>query len=275
MPLPNTPQSGDPPVIAILRKHARSGVMKTLLILLGAIAVLQTALIASGRMGIFTLNINGRPSRVGSLLITLALVALVFLSFWKLYRAAGKEPGSRLPTMPATVGKVFTVIALIFACFLAIGALTPALALLIPGSALPDEITKQMHELIPELEMDVSTMLIIGFTILSILSVLELVTTFSLLRTVKAAKHMLKTGVMTRGLSRLSAVTLLINAGLLALFCLLSLFSEGGFWGILNNLPLAGELVCFALLILRARADLDSAFAPSADPAPNAGPELN
>ena len=267
MQSPVNPAGGDPPVIAVLRQHARSSVMKAVLILLAVSAVLQAALIAAGHTGLITLSINGQPSRVGSL----GLLALVLLSFWRLYRAAGQGPGNRLPTAPATVAKVLAIIALIFACLLTLGALAAALALFVPGSALVSEISKQLQEMLPDGSFDVSTILTVGFLVLALLSILELLTTVSLLRTVNAAKQMLRTGMAAR-LSKLSAVTLLINAGLLVLLSLLNL-STDGFWGLLNNLPLAACLVCFALLILRAKADLDRVFAP-AQPVPPAGPEL-
>ena len=271
MQSPVNPAGGDPPVIAVLRQHARSSVMKAVLILLAVSAVLQAALIAAGHTGLITLSINGQPSRVGSLVLTLGLLALVLLSFWRLYRAAGQEPGNRLPTAPATVAKVLAIIALIFACLLTLGALAAALALFVPGSARVSAISKQLQEMLPDASFDVSTILTVGFLVLALLSILELLTTVSLLRTVNAAKQMLRTGMAAR-LSKLSAVTLLINAGLLVLLSLLNL-STDGFWGLLNNLPLAACLVCFALLILRAKADLDRVFAP-AQPVPPAGPEL-
>lgn len=272
MPRPGTPQSGDPPVIAILRKHARSATMKALLILLGLSAALQILLIALGRSSLIRLSINGRYSPAGSLALTLALLGLIFLSFLRLYRAAGKEPGSRLPTTPATVGKLLAILALIFACLLAMGTVASVLAFLIPNSQLAEEFARQLPKLMPETRLSLSSFLTIHVVVMALLSVLALTSAVSLLRTVNAARRMLKTGAPAR-MSKLSVTTLLILAGLIALFSLLGLFAEGGFWTLLNNLPLAGCLFCFARLINAARAELEQCFV-SAEPTPNAGPEL-
>lgn len=264
--------AGDPPAIAVLRTHARSKLMAALLLLQGLLAVLQVLAALTHNGTLINLSVNGQYSLIGSLVCTLGLLALVFFSFLKLYRAAGQEPGTRLPAVPATLGKIFAVIALIFACLLCLGTLAVGLALLLPGSSLAGEFSTQLNELMPDVAYDFSTMLSVGFALMLLLSVLELLSAVSLLRTVNAAKRMLKTGVAAR-LSKLCAVTLLINAGLLLLLDLLNLSAASGLWDLLSELPLAACLACFALLILRARADLDRAFAPAA-PAAAVGPEL-
>lgn len=261
--------AGDPPAIAVLRKHAASGMMLAVLLLLALTALVQVFRSLSGYGSFFTLSINGEASPVGSLILTLLLLAIPVLCFRKLYSAARRSPGDRLPTSPATLAKVLSVIWLLFALLLAVGALALALAFLLPGSSFLEEIQARLQTMLPlEGTLDAGSILTLGCILLGLMALLELTASISLLRTSSKAQRMLRTGVAEK-LSKLTAVTLLLNAGVLAFSGFSELANPGGLWSLLTNLLLGGLLVCLALLIFRARADLDRLGGPTAP----AGPE--
>ncbi len=262
----STAVSGDPPAISVLRKHAASGLMLAVILLMLVNALFQMVRVFTGNGALFTLSLNGEVSALGSAICTLLLFALFIVSFWKLYSAAKQAPGNRLPTAPATVAKIFSVIGLVFACLLVLGAIALPLAVAVPGSNLLEQISGMLEEKLPlEEGLDASGILITGMVILAVMGVLELISTISLVRTVSKAKRMLRSGAGEK-LSKLTAVTLLINAGLLALSLISTLSGGTGIWDLVTNLLLAALLVCFALLIFRARADLEQSGVPGAGP---------